>query len=250
MLKQLNRFLYGVISEQSDGDDDAKKKVESFTTNEFFFKFIQGFAEECGVLATKQRENTFLVYGKLKDIKTFFSKFKVDSTFMENPAEFKIYSPMFTYGDEKHFLKLDEDYPIFHGAETPTLTHEVDNITRDTVTGRWYPMFDDEISKKVKSMKPAEITKYFKSFFPKADKKFNEETEVYVEFQVNCDRRANQVWDEMSEYAKEPDEMNELHNADPEDFDYTQLVVKKQDSEADMKPVMKDVREYSKLKSK
>ena len=91
MLKQFDRFLYSIITEQSDNEETAKKKLELFTTNEFFYKYINKAAEESNVLATKQRENTFLIYGALKDVEAFFTSFEVDSDFMENPSDFAIY---------------------------------------------------------------------------------------------------------------------------------------------------------------
>ena len=250
MLKQFDKFIYNYISESSENEDDTKKKIEVFTTNEFFFRFVKPIAEETGVLVTKQRENTFLVYGALKDVKNFFTKLKVDDTFMEKPSEFTIYSPMFTYGDQVHNLKRDEDYPIYHDANHPTQTHEIDNLARDVIEGRWYSLIDDESTKKIKGIKPVDITRYFKEFYPKADKKFNEETTIYVEFQVNCDRRANQVYDEMSEYARNPDEMNDHTNEDPDDFDYTQLNVKNENDETIVKDALKDVTKSEKDFSK
>lgn len=246
MLKRFDRFLYNVISEQSENEDDAKKKAELFTTNEFFFKYVQPVAEESNVFATRQRENAFLVCGALKDIKTFFSKFKVDSIFMENPADFRIYSPLFTYGEVIHNLKFDEEYPIYNDGSRPTQTHELDNIAGNVVEGRWYSLFDEDSAKRIKGLKPADVSKYFKDFYPKANKKFNEDTTIYVEFQVNCSRRANQVYDEMSEYAKNPDEMNDAHNQEPDDFDYTQLNIKNENDEATVKAALKDVKRSDK----
>ena len=152
----------------------------------------------------------------------------------------------YTYGDEVHNMKRDEEYPTYFRTDGPLSTHEVDNLVRNTVEGKWFSLIDGETTRKIKGVKPADVTKYFKNFFPKADKKFNEETTVYVEFQVNCNRRANQVYDEMSEYAKNSDEMNASHNDDPDDFDYTQLNIKNVNDEAEVKAALKDVKRTTK----
>lgn len=227
MLKKFNQCISKYICESSENEDEKTKSIEKLSTHEFYYKFIVPVVEEVGGIleATVQRENTFLVAGSLKDIKKFFAAFKVDDSFMEKPADFQIYTPMFTYGEIIHNMKFDEDYPIYHTAEYGTYTHEDDNLARNVVEGRWYPFIDEETSKKLKAVKPSEISKYFKSFYPKADKAFNEDCIIYVEFQVNCRGLANALYDDMSEYAKTEDEMNEAHQADAfEDFDYDVLL--------------------------
>lgn len=226
MNSKLNRFIKSLILEYSTDENDKKRIREMYHTNEFYLKFISTLAEECNVVATKQRENCFLVTGLLKNVEQFFNKLKVDSDFMDNPSDFKIYSPMFSYGETIHNLKYDEDYPVYEQPGVATQTHQIDNIVRHTVYGKWYNFFDETMNKKIKAIKPNEITKYFKTMFPKATKKFNENTDIFVEFQVNCENWKNQIFDEMSEYAKTPDEMNDFHNEDPIDFDYSQLNIK------------------------
>lgn len=244
MLKQFNTFVHKLISEAATEESDEKIIKDTYHCNEFYAKFLQNLGEECSVVVTKQRQNCFLVYGVLKNVKDFFTKLKVDKTFMDNPEDFRIYTPMFSYGETAHNLKLDEDYPIYKQAGIPTQTHEVDNIVRQTVFGKWYPLFDEKKPcQKIKGLKPSEITKYFKQTFPKATKDFNEEVEIYVEFQVNCEDWNNLIYDAMTEYAKDPDEMNDAHNEDPDDFDYTSLNVKdKQDDEKEAKKTLKDVK--------
>lgn len=247
MLSKCDKFIRNILFESTENEDEKKKMKELYHTNSFYLKFIEKLADECHVLATKQRENCFQIFGSLKSVKNFFSKFKVDDTLMDNPADFMIYSPMFSYGETKHNLKRDEDYPDKNAIDAAPYTHEIDNSARDTVHGTWFPLMDEkDVSKKIKAVKPSEISKYFNQFFPKANKDFNENICVYVEFQVNCEGWKNQIFDEMSEYAKTPDEMNEQLNEDDDDFDYTQLNVKNENDESTVKAALKEVKRTSK----
>lgn len=230
MLQRFDEFIYSYISESSGDEGATRKRLASFTTNEFFFRFIQPAAAAANVLATKQRENTFLVFGPLKGVKAFFAGLKVSGDYMERPSEFMVYSPQFTYGEHVHNLKRDEDYPVCRSATTAPHMHEIDNLVRDTIDGRWYPMLDG--GRKVKGIRPAEVARLLRGAYPKASGGFDEGAMVYVEFQVDCDGRANQIYDKMSEYAKSPDEMNALHSSSPDDFDYTQLNAKAEDRAA------------------
>lgn len=251
MLKKFDSLIKKILCESAGNDDDEKKIREAYHTNEFYYRFLDPVAEETHVLVTKNRNNTFLIYGSLKAIEDFFKALKVDETFMENPSEFKIYSPMFSYGENAHYLKMDEDYPTVDKIGEAPYTHAIDNQVRNTVHGRWYSLVDeDKAGQKIKGVKPSEVSKYFKSIFPKADKNFNNETEIYFEFQVNCEDWKNQIYDEMSEYAKEPDEMNEYHNEDPDDFDYTQLNVKNVNDDAIVKNALKEIKRTDKDYSK
>jgi hypothetical protein len=59
------------------------------------------------------------------------------------------------------------------------------------------------------------------------DKIFADTHDMYIEFQINTEGLKNQLWDEMTEYAKTPEEMNESFLNNDTDFDYSQLNLNK-----------------------
>lgn len=252
MLNNFNNLIKSILLEQveEDKDEEKEKIMASYNTNEFYTRVLEPITDGLNVVLTKQRNNTYLVYGPVGDLIKFFNGIKVDKEFMDDPKEFKIYSPIFTYGDYMGKLKLDQFYPITNFEKTGVpFTHELENIDGNVLEGKWYSIFENDVpdGKFIKGVAPSDMEKkVFKKMFPKGDKSFTENFVMYVEFQVNTEGLKNLIWDEMTEYAKDPDEMNDLHNSDPDDFDYTQLNVKNENDEATVKAALKDIKRSSK----
>lgn len=226
--------------ETSSDEEHGLLKISS---NEFFSKYVKKAAEDKNVIVSIQRENTFLVQGLLNDIEKFFSAFKVDKDFMEKPDDFVVYSPIFTYGEIKHHMKYDEDYPIGLYGFGPETSHIVDNAARDVVEGRWYSLFE-EGENKVKSIKPSEITKYLRALFPKWTKEMEDDVLIFVEFTVDVKGYANTIYDKMSEYSniENREDANKREDKDDEeDFDYTVPLVKPPNDDDIVKAALKDV---------
>lgn len=224
MLNKFNNLVKNLLFEQADNTESEKRIKNTYNTNEFYLKILKPHSQDLEIFLTKQRNNTFLVIGPLPQLVKFFNTLKVDETFMDNPKEFKIYSPCISFGDRMVKLKLDQFFPIQHDIiyGVPT-THELENSTGNVLEGQWFELHGED-DKPVKSIKPSELEKkFFNKVFFRSDKKYMNEIPLYFEFQVNTEDWNNQVWGEMSEWAKDPDEMNDLHNSDFEEFDYDRL---------------------------
>lgn len=241
MLNNFNNMIKSYLFQDAETDDEKSKIINAYNTNEFYLRFIQNIAIDNKVNATKQRNNCYLVYGTIRNLINFFNNLKVDKSFMKSPDDFKIYSPIFSFGELHANLKFDQYFPMDNYLKTCVpFTHETENFTGKITEGRWFN-FSDNMQRTIKNIKPADVKNLLKSMFSKSDK-FLDECNMYIEFQINTDNLSNQLWDEMTEYAKTPEEMNEIFNDNDIDFDYSQLNVKNIDDENRVKSSLKDIK--------
>ena len=220
MFNKFNERIKRLIMESEDKDE----MLQLYNSNEFFIRFIEPLAKQIGVMSSKPFENCFQIAGVLKSVRDFFSKFKVDNSFMEKPNDFMIYSPMFTYSEKNHLMNRDEGYESSI-EDYRTSPHCWENLDREVTLEGWFRFFDKG-NLPIKSCKPDFIVDYFKDNFPKANKDFNETCPIVITFCVNCRGLKNSIWDEMTEWAVDADGINKTSNEEPDDFDYTQLNVK------------------------
>ena len=151
MLKNFNKLVKSVIFESIENDDDEKRIREVYHCNEFFHRYIEPLVDSINekddginLIVTKQRQNVFLVTGIFNDVSKFFNEFKIDEGFMENPQDFRIFSPQYMlldYADDIHYMGRGEMWPK-QDFDVPG-THDVDNSknVRSTVYGKWFSFY-------------------------------------------------------------------------------------------------------------
>lgn len=230
MLNKFNEYINEIIlSTVENSDNDEKRIREVYHCNEFYHRYLETLMDKINdtkkiddlkLLITKQRHNTFLVTGFLKDVMKFFTDFKIDEAFMEKPLDFRIYAPQYMIldtVDDIHYMGRGEMWPK-QDFDVPS-THDIDNKkgVRTTIFGRWFSFYeDDKKGLKVKGVKPSDLNKNFKKL--KKETSIDDNTIFSVEFSVNCEQWNNQIFDEMSEYSDV--EWRDDVNSNHDDFDY------------------------------
>ena len=255
MLKNFNKLVKSVIFESIENDDDEKRIREVYHCNEFFHRYIEPLVDSINekddgskLIVAKQRQNVFLVTGIFNDVSKFFNEFKIDEGFMENPQDFRIFSPQYMlldYADDIHYMGRGEMWPK-QDFDVPG-THDVDNSknVRSTVYGRWFSFYeDDSKGYKLKGIKPKDLLKNLKKM--KKELPIDEVTIISIEFSVNCEQWKNQIFDEMSEYSDV--EYRDDVNRNDDDFDYSLAALPKhsKEDEDEAKKSLKDIKRTSK----
>lgn len=251
MLKNFNRLINSIIFESVE-DKDEKRIREVYNCNEFYHRYLETLMDKINLenenssnlVVTKQRQNVFLITGFLKDVSKFFKELKVDEAFLEKPEEFKIYSPQWIVLDtaeDIYIMGRNEMWPR-QDFNVPS-THDIDNSknVRSTIFGKWFSFYkDDGKGLKIKGVKPSDLIKNFNKL--KKESSINDETIISVEFSVNCEQWANQIFDEMSEDSDI--EWRDDVNRNDEDFDYSLASLPKhsKDAENEAKKSLKDVK--------
>lgn len=251
MLKNFNNLIKNIIFESSNldeiNDNDEKRIREVYNCNEFYYRYLANKNSE-NLKITKQRQNTFLVTGYVKDVMKFFNEFEIDDAFMEKPEDFRIFSPQYLIlgvSDDIHYMGRGEMWPK-QDYNIPG-THDIDNSegVRSTIYGRWFNFYeDDSKGLKLKGVKPKDLNKNFKKL--KKESTIGDETIVSVEFSVNCEQWHCQIFDEMSEYSDV--EYRDDVNRNEDDFDYSIAALPKHSAEAEneAKAALKDVKRTTK----
>ena len=245
MLKNFNNYIKNIILEQVTEDKDEKYIKLVYHCNEFYVRYLSPLADEYNVSITKQRNNVFLAFGTFENIIKAFNNLKVDEMFMEKPADFVIVAPMYCFNDAEyeHKMQRGELYaPAFISAGVPTpTTHDVDNVARNVVFGRWFDFYQNEKKgQKLLTITPSKFKKYIKEVQKKYDLTDNDN--IFIEFSVNCEDWKNNIFEDMAEYRTE-DEINEINsNKEKEiDFDYDLAKMPKENNE-DHRKALKDIK--------
>jgi hypothetical protein len=232
MFNKFNEYINEILlnAVESSIDKDEKRIREVYHCNEFYHRYLETLMDkinenkkidELKLIVTKQRQNTFLVTGILKDVMKFFTDFKIDEAFMEEPKDFRIFAPQYMLlelSDDIHYMGRGEMWPK-QDFNVPS-THDIDNKSgvRSTVFGKWFSFYEDDAKGlKVKGVKPSDLNKNFKKL--KKESSIDDDTIFSVEFSVNCEQWHNQIFDEMSEYSNV--EWRDDVNSEHDDFDYS-----------------------------
>ena len=219
MLKKFDKLYNSIITEQTEQKQAWIRQVTKDT--EFLKKYVLPLAEKCVVYPEKARMNTFRITGEFKAVHDFLDSLKVDKEFLEQPKEFFICSPMYTFCDDMytHILNRDEGFPV--GTVDPYSTLAAQNKFRFAIFGRWYELMDDGI--RVKRCKPTEFAKLL------AKQEINDKTIICVEFQVNCEGYTNQCFDMWSTFVP-TEKIGEEPKMEKPDIDLTMQQIKEKNN--------------------
>lgn len=239
MLKNLNSLIKNVILEQVTDDKDEKYIKLIYHCNEFYNKYLVDLADECNIGVTKQRNNVFLTYGTVANLIKYFDKLKVDEMFMEDPKEFSILAPMYSFGDDTHLMQRGEAFPITGSEQVPT-THDVDNKVRSIVYGRWNDFYQNEKNgQKLLKVQPSKFKKYIKDVQKLF--KLDEDSYMFIEFSVNCEDWKNNIFEDMAEFRTEDEINDNICNKEDSKFDYPQCNVPKSNDDSH-RAALKDIK--------
>ena len=249
MLKNFNALIKNIITEAAENEDDEQRIKNVYHCNEFYNRFLWQLSLDDKVLLTRQRNNVFLVGGLFKDVIKFFNDLKVDKDFMDEPKDFEIYQPMYTFGDTQHNMNRDEQYPSSKGLTPNSITtHDDDNLVRRVIEGIWKE-FNENVKKGTKLLKvqPNKLKKYIKEVQKEYD--LTNDDQIFIEFTVNCEQWKNNIFD--AEYKSE-DDINDFGAASgddkrniDEDFDYSQCVMPKNNDDSH-RAALKDIKKTEK----
>lgn len=158
------------------------------------------------------RENTFRAIGNYKSIITFLDLFKVDDKFLPQGVKFEVFSPTISIVNNVHFNNLGEGYD--YGcvpADSLNANNAIHNASNDS---RWYDFFETIKSKetdtestykvRVKKIEPKKLKKLVEELVSAKIEEFGEFGLnkdflcIQLEFKVNCNGLANNLYDEMT----------------------------------------------------
>lgn len=218
-LTKFNDLYNKLIFQQIQNDDRYVQEIND--CDAFFRAYIQPFALQNKILAQKQRYNVFRITGFIEDIFNFLKNFKVDKKFIENSQEFEMLSPMFTFGQIKHYYNNGQSTPIFDrtksqgnelidaGNEVLT-TRCIDDISQSKIQGRWFNLYDNietnqnvpdyNVQKRVRKSTPKQLIKVLTKFLKSLDL-LDKNIWICIQFTVNCDKLPNNSYDELSKDA-------------------------------------------------
>lgn len=220
MLKKLDDLYKRIIIEETEELPSSWFRQITKDT-EFLQKYILPLAKKYFVYPEKARMNTFRLTGTFKNVKDFLSNFKVDKEFLEQPKEFFICSPMYSFCDDAytHILNRDEGFPV--DTVDPYSTLASQNKFRFANFGRWYELIDDIDTVeqiRVKRCTPAEFAKLLSSKAYEDLYGINDDIVICIEFQVNCEGYTNQCFDMWSTFipTEEIGDQQEIKDAEVE----------------------------------
>lgn len=204
MLEKFNQLYSKVIYESAE--DQWYRKITK--DNEFFDYYLKPLAKQYKVNIVKARLNTFRIGGLYKNVIDALNNFKVDQTYWNKEVfgrDFVLYSPMITFGEIIHTMNFDEGYP-FNTVENNTL-YAQQNFQRFQLEGRWYEpkeldknnQFDYPV--RAKFATPSDLALMIDQLCEDTGRITDkEDLIVCVEFVLNCENLANQVYDEQTQF--------------------------------------------------
>ena len=204
MLKKLNE-LYSKIVYESTEDPWYRKITKD---NEFFNYYLNPLAKEYKVNIVKARLNTFRICGLYKNVIDALNNFKVDETYWNKEVfgrDFVVFSPMITFGEVIHIMNFDEGYPR-NTVEANSL-YAQQNFQRFHMEGRWYEpkeldknnQFDYPI--RAKFATPSDLAIMIDQTYEESGICIDKDNLIVcVEFVLNCENLANQVYDEQTQF--------------------------------------------------
>jgi hypothetical protein len=201
MLSKLNE-LYGKLIYENSED----RWIRQITNDNDFLKvYLLPLQEKYCVNTVKARLNTFRIGGLYKNVIEALSNFKVDADFWNDEImqrEFVLYSPMITFGEVIHDMGYSEGYPL--NCVAPNSLYALQDKYRISVEGRWYEPkeldknteFDYPV--RAKFATPTDLCKMIDNL--REELGYTEDAGLIVEFQVNCENLANQLYDEHTAF--------------------------------------------------
>lgn len=201
MLKKLNDLYNSLIYEQAE--DIWLRKITS--DNEFYAKYLLPLRNKYSVDIVKARMNTFRIIGMSEIVLGCLENFKVDQDYWNDEAmgkPFVVYSPMVTFGEVIHNMRLSEQYA--QGMTEPNSLYEFRNINRFDIEGRWYELNaldkNNEFTYPVKAKEatPKELVQMIRNLMNSLGK--TDDNILVVEFVLNCQNLMNQVYDEQTQF--------------------------------------------------
>ena len=207
MLKKLNELYSKIIFENVE--DPWYRKITK--DNEFFNYYLNPLAKEYKVNISKARLNTFRVCGLYANVIDALKNFKVDETYWNKEVfgrDFIVYSPMITFGEVIHTMNFDEGYP-FNTIENNSL-YAQQNFQRFHMEGRWYEpkeldknnQFDYPV--RAKFATPSDLATMVDQTYEESGIVIDKDNLIVcVEFVLNCENLANQVYDEQTQFIPE-----------------------------------------------
>lgn len=204
MLKKLNELYSKIIYESTE--DPWYRKITK--DNEFFNYYLKPLAKEYKVNIVKARLNTFRIGGLYKNVIDALNNFKVDETYWNKEVfgrDFVLYSPMITFGEVVHTMNFDEGYP--RNTVEPNSLYAQQNFQRFQLEGRWYEpkeldknnQFDYPV--RAKFATPSDLALMIDQTCEETGRITDkEDLIVCVEFVLNCENLANQVYDEQTQF--------------------------------------------------
>lgn len=225
MLEKLNQ-LYSKIVYESVEDPWYRKITKD---NEFFDYYLKPLAENYNINVVKARLNTFRICGLYKNVVKALNNFKVDETYWNKEVfgrDFVVYSPMITFGEVVHIMNYDEGHP-FNTVENNSL-YTQQNFQRFQFEGRWYEpaelyennQFDYPV--RAKFATPSDLVIMIDQTRENIGKIINlDNLIVCVEFVLNCENLANQVYDEQTQFiptlSKDSTLSDKINNTEAKD---------------------------------
>lgn len=204
MLKKLNE-LYSKIVYESAEDPWYRKITKDY---EFFDYYLKPLAKQYKVNIVKARLNTFRIGGLYANVINALKNFKVDQTYWNKEVfgrDFVVYSPMITFGEVIHFMNYDEGYP-FNTVDNNSL-YAQQNFQRFHLEGRWYQpkeldknnQFDYPV--RAKFATPSDLAIMIDQTYEESGMIIDKDNLIVcVEFVLNCENLANQVYDEQTQF--------------------------------------------------
>lgn len=204
MLEKLNQ-LYSKIIYESTEDPWYRKITKDY---EFFDYYLKPLAKQYKVNIVKARLNTFRIGGLYANVINALKNFKVDQTYWNKEVfgrDFIVYSPMITFGEVIHFMNYDEGYP-FNTVDNNSL-YAQQNFQRFHLEGRWYQpkeldknnQFDYPV--RAKFATPSDLAIMIDQTYEESGMIIDKDNLIVcVEFVLNCENLANQVYDEQTQF--------------------------------------------------
>jgi hypothetical protein len=160
------------------------------------------------------RENTFRAIGNYKSIITFLDLFKVDDKFLPQGVKFEVFSPTISIVDNVHFNNFGEGYD--YGCVPADSLNAYNSIHNASNDSRWYDFFETIKSKetntesaykvRVKKIEPKKLKKLVEELVSAKTEEFGFNKDflcIQLEFKVNCNGLANNLFDEMTYFKPE-----------------------------------------------
>jgi hypothetical protein len=223
MLKKFNDLYSSLIFESQSTETSKDWHRIVLTDDEFLKKYLIPLKyDKEGNIKDKfscldfviARENTFRAIGNCECILEFLSAFKVDDEFLPEGVKFEVFSPTISIVDNIHINNIGEGYTYGSVANDTLLAHQ--SIYGASNDSRWYDFFETIKSKetntesaykvRVKRIEPKKLKTMVEEFI---NEKVNAHglnkklMTLQLEFKVNCNGLANNLYDEMTYFKPE-----------------------------------------------
>lgn len=205
MLTKVNDLYHNLIYENVE--DPWIRTINN--DKDFFKEYLAPLAQKYNVHIIKARMNTFRIMGMFEAVKDALNNFKVDEHYWNKDIfdkDFCVYSPIITFGEVIHVNNLGEGYT--YGSVEQDSLYAFNSQWNIAYEGRWYDLTDlnkdnvYEIPVRAKCATPSDLIKMIENLM-EIQQRNKETTYVILEFVLNCQNLANQVYDEESIFVPE-----------------------------------------------